>query len=143
MRPDRPLHKAALHLELLVCGAAARLLVKSRGIEPTLRRLARPGAGWGSTAAPNDAVRAARRLHRFVGRGTCLEESAALAAVLARRGGTPDLIVGCRRYPDGTWGAHAWVVADGVRCDLVPAGEHAALTRYSLDSGWRAEALTQ
>jgi hypothetical protein len=142
--------KASLHLEMLVCTMAARRLVKSRGIEPTLRQLARRPSGplrRGSRQvtpiAGGDAMRAARRVHRILGRGTCLEESAALAAVLSRHGAEPELVVGCRRQPDGSWGAHAWVVSGGAAFDLVPSGAHTALSRYRLASGWRAEALTE
>jgi hypothetical protein len=133
--------KVALQIEMLRAMLAARRLVKADGIEPTLRVLTRSVGAPPLLAA--QAARAARRLHRLLGRGTCLEESAALAAVLARHGGQPELILGCRRHPGGEWGAHAWVVADGATHDLVPSGEHTALTRYRPVTEWRAEALLE
>jgi len=56
--------------------------------------------------------------------------AAGFAALLRRDGGTPVLVVGCQRYDDRTWGAHAWVRLDGTVLDPDPCGDHADLAWY-------------
>jgi hypothetical protein len=126
---------AALHVEVLVWLLAARRLLSRAGLEPTLHRLGDGTARWGRGVAGPEVVATANRVQRLVGRGTCLEESVALAAVLARHGRRPEIVVGARRAREA-WAAHAWTVVDGVRYDQAPSDEHTALASYSIASGW-------
>jgi hypothetical protein len=138
----RAARTAALHVEVLVYAIAARRLLRRRGLEPALHRLGDRTVGWGSTVRGPELVAACHRVDRLIGRGTCLEESVALAALLARHRRQPEIVVGCRLEPDGTWGAHSWVLADGLRFDQAPALKHSALASYSAESKWKGRPLT-
>src|SRR5581483_1444412 len=123
-----------LHLEVAAALVLARRGVRRNGLEPTLRRLAR-----GPAAEPisgRDLIPVIARVQRLIGRGTCLEESVALAAVLTRHGRQPEVVVGCRRVATGTWAAHAWVDVDDVRLDQAPHEQHSALASYQAHNGW-------
>lgn len=77
-----------------------------------------------------------QRVSRRLG-GACLPQSVALAALLRRDGEEPVLVVGCQRYENRTWGAHAWVrVSDSV-LDPDPCGEHADLAWYRSVNDWQ------
>jgi len=69
-------------------------------------------------------------------RASCLAESVTLTAVMTRAGERPVLVLGCRRYDDGHWGAHAWVVVNEEVLEPIVAGVHAELARLSFDGGW-------
>ena len=133
---------AVLHLEVVVWLVVARRMLHRRGLEPTLHRLGDGRARWGRRLHGGDVVDAANRMQRLVGRGTCLEEAVAIASVLARHGRRPEIVVGCRRQPDTSWGAHAWTIVDGVRYDQSPDDDHMALAAYSVATGWIGRPLT-
>jgi hypothetical protein len=135
------MRRGALHVELLVCLLAARRLLRRIGLEPALRRLTGGGGGSAPVAAL-DLVPIVGRVRRIIGRGTCLEESAALAAVLTRHRRRPVLVVGCRRADDAAWSAHAWIEVDGVRLDQAPSEQHSALATYRASSGWVGREVT-
>jgi hypothetical protein len=88
-----------------------------------------------------DLIPVVARVQRVIGRGTCLEESVGLAAVLTRHGRQPELVVGCRRVGAGTWAAHAWVIVDDVRLDQAPNEQHTALASYQAHDGWAGRPL--
>jgi hypothetical protein len=46
------------------------------------------------------------------------------------------VVLGCRQYDDGRWGAHAWVIVDGEVLEPVPSGPHAELARLDAAGGW-------
>jgi hypothetical protein len=69
-------------------------------------------------------------------RAACLAQSVALTALLERGGQAPVLVLGCRRYEDRHWGAHAWVVSDGAILEPVPAGEHSELAQLDAAHAW-------
>jgi transglutaminase superfamily protein len=69
-------------------------------------------------------------------RATCLTQSIALAAVLERVDRPATLVLGCRQYDDGYWGAHAWVVVGDEILEPVPSGPHAELARLHAAGGW-------
>ena len=112
---------------------AAHLMLNRRGVTPTLARLA--SGRVTAEVRPSDAMGALRRPARILG-APCLAQSVALTAALSRARQTPSLVLGCRRYDDGRWGAHAWVDVDGVTFDAIPSGEHQPLARLAADTGW-------
>jgi len=130
----------ALHAEVFRCMLMARRRIRRQGLEPTLDLLCRPRPD-ASDVDPERVVRAARRLHRLAGKGTCLEESAALTAVLTRHGRPAELVLGSRRDSQTGWGAHAWVIVDGRKYDLLGAAAHTSLASYSSVTGWRPQPL--
>jgi hypothetical protein len=93
----------------------------------------RPASGRVDSDA---ALLAVQRASRVTG-GACLPQSVALAALLRRDGAAPVLVVGCRRYENRTWGAHAWVRVDGTVLDPDPSGEHAELAWYRSENDWQ------
>jgi len=122
-----------LQLRMTALLAATKRSLRRRDTTATLRRLV-PGRRW----ADFDAVagmRAVRRASRALG-ANCLEQSVALTVATTRAGGNPELILGCRRYPDGVWGAHAWIVLDAHVYDPLPSGEHQALASISAGTRW-------
>lgn len=128
-----------LRLRALVLTRRARRYLARSTTTATLTRLvgtapARPREGVAGIdhARALAAVRAATRATA----APCLPQAVALTALLARHGETPALILGCRRYPDGRWGAHAWVECAGDVLDPVPSGAHAALARCDARGGW-------
>ena len=112
-----------------------RLLLPRRGTTATLRRLGPPPRAGGRVDT-DAALLAVRRASRVAG-GACLPQSVALAALLRRDGATPVLVVGCQRYENGTWGAHAWVRVNGAVLDPDPCGEHAELAWYRSEDDWQ------
>ncbi len=67
---------------------------------------------------------------------TCLAQSVALAALFERGGEDATLVLGCRRYEDRHWGAHAWVVVAGEVWEPVVAGAHEDLAELSAAHTW-------
>lgn len=71
-------------------------------------------------------------------RANCLPQAIALAALLQRNGKSPAVVIGCRLYGPGRWGAHAWVEADGKRFDTLDEhAEHTELARLTASSRWQ------
>ena len=127
-------------LRVAVLLAAVRLLLPRIGLVATLQRFAKP-APVAVPKAPDAtaAVDAVRRAARRTGGGTCLAQSVVLTALLMRAGVEPDIVLGCRRYEDGHWGAHAWVEVDGRLLEPVEAGVHTELTRCRASAQWRLD----
>jgi hypothetical protein len=130
-----PVASALLHARALALVTAARFLLPRRGTAATLRRLGPPPRERGPVDT-DAALAAVQRASRLAG-GACLPQSVALAALLRRDGGAPVLVVGCQRYEDRTWGAHAWVRLDGRVLDPDPCGEHADLAWYRSANDWQ------
>ncbi|CAN5670651.1 hypothetical protein BH20ACT2_BH20ACT2_05280 [soil metagenome] len=121
----------------LALGAATVALVRVRvllgrhGLDDTLARLATTTTTRRRAVSPERRMRAVQRAGRVVG-GACLEQSLALAELLVRDGHRPELVLGCRRYGPGEWGAHAWVEVDGRHLEPVVAPEHQELDRRAV-----------
>jgi hypothetical protein len=113
--------------------AATKRSLRRRDTTATLRLFA-DGAPWPSFDA-NDGLRAVRRASRLLG-ANCLSQSVALTVATTRAGKDPELILGCRRYGGGKWGAHAWIVLDAHVYDPIPSGEHQALASISAGTQW-------
>jgi hypothetical protein len=113
--------------------AATKRSLRRRDTTATLRRFT-DASPWPSFDA-DDGLRAVRRAARALG-ANCLSQSVALTIACRRAGRDPELILGCRRYGDGTWGAHAWLVLDARRLDPLPSGEHQALASISAETQW-------
>ncbi|HVV38246.1 MAG TPA: lasso peptide biosynthesis B2 protein [Acidimicrobiales bacterium] len=111
----------------------ARRSLRRHDTTATLRRMV-PGAPSNSFDA-DAAMRAVRRVSRLLG-ANCLTQSVALTVAAARAGLDPELILGCRRYGDNKWGAHAWMVLAGRTYDPLPSGEHQALATISAGTSW-------
>ena len=124
---------AALEVRATALVLATRILLRRHSTTETLRRLA-PTALHASDTPPSAALKAVQRAGGAL-RAPCLPQSVALTALLARAGQRPALVLGCRRYDDGNWGAHAWVVVDGQVLEPVAAEAHTELAR--LDSAHR------
>jgi hypothetical protein len=124
----------ALHARALALVATARFLLPRRGTAETLRRLAPRRSA--PAVDPELALTAVRRARKVVG-GACLPQAVALAALVHRGDAEPVLVVGCQRYPNRTWGAHAWVRVDGQVLDPDPCGEHADLAWYPARNAWQ------
>jgi hypothetical protein len=122
-----------LQLRITALLAATRRSLRRRDTTATLR-LFTPGAPWPSFDA-DDAMRAVRRASRLMA-ANCLAQSVALTVACTRAGGSPELILGCRRYGDGKWGAHAWIVLESRVYDPLPSGEHQALASISAGTQW-------
>jgi hypothetical protein len=125
---------ALLYVRAGLTVVAARVLLRRRDTTEVLRRLT------GETQATEgaDASRmlvAVRRTGRLCG-ANCLARSVALTVLLHRAGERPALVLGCRRYDDGRWGAHAWVDANGRKFELVPAGAHEELAQLDAAHDW-------
>lgn len=123
-----------LQLRMTALLAATKRSLRRRDTTDTLRRLAREGHATGSFDA-DEGLRAVRRASRALG-ANCLSQSVALAAACRRAGLNPEVILGCRRYGDGKWGAHAWIVLDARVYDPLPSGEHQALASISAGTNW-------
>ena len=123
-----------LQFRSAVLVAAARIMLGRHGTTGTLRHLTRWYAGPIGVERV-DALRAVQRAGRLL-RAACLPQSVALTAVLTGAGDPPTLVLGCRQYGDGHWGAHAWVVVGGEVLEPVPSGPHAELARLDAASGW-------
>jgi len=129
-----------LHLRITALLAATKRSLRRRDTTATLQRLADSGS-WPSFDAGR-SLRAVRRASRALG-GNCLSQSVALTVAARRAGEDPELILGCRRYPDGVWGAHAWVVLNGRVYDPLPSGEHQALASISAGTRWIPTPIAQ
>jgi hypothetical protein len=134
------MRSALLHLRIAALLAATKRSLLRRDTTATLQRLA--DAGKWSSFDPTAALRAVRRASRAL-RGNCLSQSVALTVAARRAGHDPELILGCRRYPDGVWGAHAWIVLDGRVYDPLPSGEHQALASISAGTRWVPTPIAQ
>jgi hypothetical protein len=126
--------KLALHVRALALVVAARLLLSRRDTTIALRRLTRRSARLRPIEA-EEALRAVQRAGRMA-QATCLAQSVALAALFERAGRPVSLILGCRRYEDRHWGAHAWVLLDGEVWEPVPAGAHQELAELDAAHAW-------
>jgi hypothetical protein len=122
-----------LQLRIMALLAATRRSLRRRDTTATLR-LFTHGAPWPPFDA-NDGLRAVRRASRLM-KANCLSQSVTLAVACTRAGAGPELILGCRRYGDGTWGAHAWIVLDACVYDPLPSGDHQALASISAGTEW-------
>jgi hypothetical protein len=108
--------------------------LRRRDTTATLRQLAARPSRWRSFE-PQSGLRAVRRSARAVP-AKCLEQSVALTVALGRAGYEPTLVLGCRRYDDGNWGAHAWVRVEAAVLNPIPSGAHEALARLDAGTGW-------
>jgi transglutaminase superfamily protein len=122
-----------LQLRITALLAATRRSLRRRDTTATLRRFTH-GAPWPSFDA-DDGLRAVRRASRLIG-ANCLAQSVALTVACARAGSDPELILGCRRYGDAKWGAHAWIILGAQVYDPLPSGEHQALASISAGTQW-------
>jgi hypothetical protein len=141
--------KAWIELRVAVLLFAVRLMLPRIGLAATLQRFARPGRSGSTADVSSDvdadvvgqsALAVVRRASRRTGGGTCLAQSVVLTALLMRTGVEPDVVLGCRRYEDGRWGAHAWVELDGRVLEPVKAAEHTELTRCRASGRWQLDA---
>jgi hypothetical protein len=122
-----------LRMTLLLAKVAASL--RRRDTTATLRHFATRPSRW-RAFEPMSGLRAVRRASRAV-RAQCLSQSVALTIALKRAGYEPTLVLGCRRYEGGTWGAHAWVrLSDEEVLDPIPSGVHQALARLDAGTGY-------
>ena len=127
------MRSALLHLRITVLLAATKRSLRRQDTTATLRRYA-PGSPFPAFNA-DEGMRAVRRASRALG-ANCLAQSTTLAVACARAGLNPELILGCRRYADGKWGAHAWIIVDKQVYDPLPSGEHQALAKISAGTQW-------
>ena len=114
--------------------AATRFLLRKHDTTKTLRLLVRRN-GHGPEFANPDGLRAVRRAAK-VFRANCLAQSVALTVALQGAKKSPVLILGCRRYENRSWGAHAWVLVESEVLDALPSGAHEPLARLSADTQW-------
>ena len=126
--------RIGLHGRALAYVVAARVLLRRHDATATLRRLVTSASTRGAPDA-GQAMAAVQRAGRMA-HATCLPQSVALVALLARPGTEPRLVLGCRRYDDQEWGAHAWVEIDGVVLDVVPSGTHQELAILDRARNW-------
>ena len=145
-RPDRafagaprplaltPVGRIRLHARALAYVVAARVLLRRHDTTATLRRLVRSASPRGARDS-GQAMTAVQRAGR-IAHASCLPQSVALVALLARQGTEPRLVLGCRRYDDQEWGAHAWVEIDGLVLDVVPSGTHQELAVLDRVRNW-------
>ena len=129
------MNRMTLHARAVVAVALARVLLRRHDTTWTLRRLAKPGRRGSRPLPTGSALLAVQRAGRVLG-AACLAQSVALTALLARSGGKPVLVLGCRRYEDRHWGAHAWVVSDGAVFEPVPADKHDELAQLDAAHAW-------
>jgi hypothetical protein len=129
----RRVRAAALLLRMTLLLARVAASLRRRDTTATLQRYAARPSQWPSFE-PRAGLRAVRRASRAV-RANCLPQSIALAVALTRTGHEPEVVLGCRRYDDRNWGAHAWVCVEGVVLDPIPSGAHEALARLNAGTG--------
>jgi hypothetical protein len=113
---------------------AARLLLGRRDTTWALQRLAKRTRS-GARVPAEDALVAVQRAGR-IAHAACLAQSIALTALLERGGAEAMLVLGCRRYEDRHWGAHAWVISEGTVLEPVPAGAHIELAQLEATNAW-------
>jgi len=130
----RRLRAAALQLRMTLLLARVAASLRRRDTTATLLAFATRPSPWPSFE-PRAGLRAVRRASRAV-RANCLPQSIALTVALTRAGLDPELVLGCRRYDDKNWGAHAWVRVNEVVLDPIPSGAHQALARLDAGTGW-------
>jgi transglutaminase superfamily protein len=124
-----------LYARALVAVALAALLLRRFGTTRTLRAMARLPLRSRRTVPDAAVIDAVRRAGGRLG-ADCLPQAAALAALLPGNRHDMAVILGCRRYDAGAWGAHAWVTRAGEAFDPSPAGPHTALARFEAASRW-------
>jgi hypothetical protein len=131
-----PRSARSITLRALCLVAAARVLL-TRCPTPTVLRLLSRRRGHVAKHGIDHAAAlgAVRRVGPRLG-ANCLPQSVALAALLQRHGDDPTLILGCRRYGDRDWGAHAWVEVGGRRLEPLVEPEHAELARLPAAQNW-------
>ena len=129
------MRKVVLHGRALFYVALARALLRGHDTTWTLRRITRARSPRARHVDGDSAVVAVRRAGRMA-KATCLPQSVALVALLARDGVDPVLVLGCRRYEDRTWGAHAWVELGEKVLEPVPAGAHEELAVLQRSKAW-------
>lgn len=115
-------------------GLSRLLLVKMRTttvLALVAGRRAAGGRGIDAELAARSVASAARLL-----RADCLPQAVALAALLQRGGAAPTVVLGCRLYGPGRWGAHAWVEAGGRSFDPLDGEQHAELARLTAADRW-------
>lgn len=115
--------------------ALSKLLLLRLRTTTVLAMLAGNRSRHGGDLDTGSAARAVAMAARLLG-ADCLPQSVALASLLQRWGGSPTVVLGCRLYGPGRWGAHAWVETDGKRFDSLGDVEHAELARLSAARRW-------
>ena len=124
-----------LYGRALVAVGVAALLLRRFGTTRTLRTVGHLPLR-GHRRVPDAAVvEAVRRAGARLG-ADCLPQAVALAALLPGDRHDMAVILGCRRYDAGAWGAHAWVTRRAEVFDPSPAGPHTALARFEAASRW-------
>lgn len=124
----------ALRVRAAAFVLGAMILLRLRGMVVALRLLARRRRGP-RDLDPVAALGAVRSAGSRLG-ARCLAQSVALAALLARDGNDPVIVLGCRRYGAQEWGSHAWVECAGDILEPVVADAHAELARCAAAEGW-------
>ncbi|MEY2399472.1 MAG: Transglutaminase-like superfamily [Actinomycetota bacterium] len=89
---------------------------------------------WPPFSGP-EALRALRVPARAL-RANCLTQSVALTVAFERANQNPTLVLGCRRYENRKWGAHAWVIVGSDVFDAIPSGAHEPLARLTAETEW-------
>lgn len=114
--------------------AATVISLRRRDTTATLRLLTGRAKPWPDFSPPH-GLRALRRAARFF-RANCLAQSVALTIALESAQTRPTLVLGCRRYQDKSWGAHAWVLVGTEVLDALPSGAHTPLAQLTAESLW-------
>lgn len=120
---------------------ATRRSLRQRDTTATMRHFLRQDKQW-RPFSDNDAF-AAMRLPARALRANCLSQSIALAVAFQRSGHEPTLILGCRRYENREWGAHAWVLVGDRVLDALPSGPHEPLARLAANNQWVPAPITE
>ena len=131
---SRGVTSARLQLRMVLLVAITRVLLRRRDTTAALRLLIKWSRRWPEFSA-DEGLRAVRRAAK-VFRANCLAQSVALTVALQGAKKSPVLILGCRRYENRSWGAHAWVLVDSAVLDALPSGAHEPLARLSADTQW-------
>lgn len=130
--------RGLLELRAFVAVARARRLLAREGTVAALRSLTADRDA--PVTGHDDALRSVRRAGRVL-RAPCLPQAVALTALLHGSAQTPTMVLGCRRYGAGQWGAHAWVEVAGAVLDPLPSGAHQVLARCDAAHGWVPRAV--
>lgn len=138
---SRAVTSARLQLRMATLLVATRLSLRSRDTTATMRHFLRGAKQWREFS--DDDALAALRLPARALRANCLAQSIALTVALERSGQQPTLVLGCRRYENREWGAHAWVVVGNRVLDALPSGPHEPLARLAAKNQWVPAPITE